>query len=254
MTIGPIDRFSSRVDNYIKYRPGYPIELVLLLERECGLTTDSVIADIGSGTGKLSEPFLQNGNFLYGVEPNARMRTAAEGLLSRYHRFASIDATAEKTSLQCHAVDFVIAGQAFHWFKHHDFRNECLRILKPGGWIVLVWNERQLATTPFLQEYERILLKYGRDYEAVRHENARNRIAEFFSPATPREKTFANEQKFDFEGLKGRVMSSSYTPEPPQPSFTSMLKDLTRAFEKHQTNNRVCFLYDTRVYYGRLDS
>src|SRR5581483_9144642 len=153
-------RFSSRVDNYIRYRPGYPAEILALLKRECALKKESVIADIGSGTGLLSRMFLENGNVVYGVEPNSEMRKAGERLLASYSQFHSIAGTAESTTLPVRRVDFVTAAQAAHWFDRKKARAEFIRILKPGGWLVLVWNERCIDT-PFLRDYEQLLLTYA---------------------------------------------------------------------------------------------
>jgi len=248
-----IDRFSSRVENYIRYRPGYPAEIVSLLSSECGLSPHSVIVDVGSGTGKLSELFLQHGSLVIGIEPNSGMRSAAENLLSQYPNFRSLNATAEATSLESNSVDFVTAGQAFHWFDPIKARIEFQRILKPDGWAVLVWNLRLVDTTPFLREYEALLLKYGTDYEQVRHENAAPAIKDFFAPNQPEFRSFPNSQVFDFEGLKGRVLSSSYTPEPDHPSFESMISELRQVFDRHQTQGTVSCDYDTQVFFGRLN-
>jgi len=247
-----VERFSSRVDNYIKYRPGYPTEIVTILKNECGLTPQSIIADIGSGTGKLSELFLKNGNAVIGVEPNAGMRVAAEKILESYSSFKSINGTAERTTLDPTSVHFITAGQAFHWFNPADSKTEFLRILKPHGWVALIWNDRKLQSTPFLQDYEAFLLKYGTDYQAVRHDKAEERIADFFGPATVTLKVFPNDQVFDFDGLRGRVLSSSYTPDPEHPNFPPMVHELEQIFDKHQRNGRVVFDYDTKVYYGHL--
>src|SRR6266542_86616 len=215
----PIERFSNRVEDYVKYRPGYPIEILDPLRSECGLTVASVNADIGSGTGELSEIFLQNGNHVLAVEPNSAMRLAAERLLVNLKRFRSVNGSAESTTLQDNSVDFVTAGQAFHWFDQIKTRLEFERILKPGGWVVIIWNERRLDSTPFLRAYEELLLKYGTDYQQVRHENVIKEIAAFFQPETFALETFENVQRFDFESLKGRVFSASYTPEPGSANF-----------------------------------
>jgi SAM-dependent methyltransferase len=246
-----VERFSSRVENYIKYRPTYPIEVIQLLENECGLTPQSVIADLGSGTGKLAEVFLQQGYAIIGVEPNAAMRAAAEKLLDNYENFSSVNGTAEDTTLAESSLDLIIAGQAFHWFDPAKTKVEAARILKTNGWIALIWNDRKLATTPFLQDYEALLLKYGTDYKEVRHDRAESAIDEFFSPSKPKLAIFHNEQIFDHDGLRGRVLSSSYTPEPDHPDFPAMMLDLKSVFEKHQQNGRVVFDYDTKVFYGR---
>ena len=143
-------RFSSRVDNYVKYRPSYPPEVVELLAAECGLTPGALVADIGAGTGLLAELFLQNGYRVLGVEPNREMRQAGERLLGDYPHFTSIDGTAEVTTLADKSVDIITAGQAFHWFDREKARAEFARILRPGGWVALVWNERRVDATPFL--------------------------------------------------------------------------------------------------------
>ncbi len=149
-----LPHFSRRVENYIKYRPRYPQTIIALLQRECHLTTTAVIADIGSGTGLLTEVFLKNGHRVFGVEPDSEMRAAAEYLLQRYRHFTSISATAEATTLADHSVDVVTAGQAFHWFDREQARREFLRILVPNGYVVLVWNIQRTAGTPFLAALE----------------------------------------------------------------------------------------------------
>lgn len=249
----PTERFSSRVENYAKYRPGYPQEIISLLLEECGLTSSSVIADVGSGTGILSEMFLKNGNTVYGIEPNREMREAGERLLQGYANFRSIDGAAEATTLADEGVDFVTAGQAFHWFKRDRARREFLRILRPGGWTVLIWNERRTDTTPFLVAYERMLMEYGTDYEAVNHTNIDEQVvAEFFEPGAFSLKIIDNRQDFDFESLKGRLLSSSYTPEENHPNYTPMLRELERIFREHAVKGEAAFEYDTKIYYGQL--
>jgi len=247
-----VERFSNRVADYAKYRPGYPREILRLFETKCGLTPRSIIADVGSGTGKLTEIFLANGNPVFGIEPNAVMRESAEALLANYPNFRSVDGTAEATTLAESSVDFMTAGQAFHWFDPVAAKLETARILKPGGWAALIWNDRKLTSTPFLEDYEAVLLKYGTDYKEVRHTNAERLIAEFFAPEEVKLEVFPNEQVFDLEGLQGRVRSSSYTPPPEHPSFASMMNELEQIFETHKKNSRVVFDYDTKVFYGHL--
>jgi ubiquinone/menaquinone biosynthesis C-methylase UbiE len=212
-----------------------------------------MIADIGSGTGKLSELFLANGNIVIGVEPNAPMRAAAESILAGSPTFRSVDGTAESTTVDDASVDFIIAGQAFHWFDVKKTRDEFKRILKRNGWVVIIWNERQTASTPFLRAYEQLLLTYGTDYQEVRHENAEPTVKEFFAPKQPRFAQFPTNQSFDFEALRGRLLSSSYTPEPSSQHFQPMLAELESIFNKYQENGLVRFDYDTRVFYEQLD-
>lgn len=247
-----VERFSSRIADYIKYRPGYPSEIITLLTRDCGLMIDSVIADIGSGTGKLTELFLANGNVVFGVEPNAGMRSAAEQILKSFLNFKSIDGNAESTRLEDSSIDLITAGQAFHWFDPNKFKLEAKRILKPSGWVVLTWNARKLVSTPFLEDYEHMLLTYGTDYQDIRHEKAEELIPKFFAPKSCKAAVFPNNQVFDFEGLKGRVRSSSYTPEPGHQRFEPMIEELRNVFDRHQKNGSVIFEYDTKVFYGQL--
>jgi ubiquinone/menaquinone biosynthesis C-methylase UbiE len=246
-------RFSNRVENYVKYRPGYPTGAADVLAKECGLTSESVIADIGSGTGILSEVFLKNRNRVFGVEPNREMREAGEKLLGKHPDFTSVNGTAEETSLADRSVDFVTAGQAFHWFDREGARKEFTRILRPGGWVALMWNERLTDTSPFLRAYEELLQRFGTDYAAVDHRNVdTDAITAFFAPQTFTLKKFENRQIFDYAGVKGRLLSSSYTPEPDHPTYHPMLDALRTLFEEHQVGGKVSFDYITLLYFGRL--
>lgn len=251
--IDPTKRFSSRVENYIKYRPGYPAAILDLLQEQCGLTRASVIADVGSGTGILTELLLKNGSPVFGVEPNRDMREAAERLLGKHPNFTSISGIAESTTLEDRSVDVITAAQAFHWFDREKTRREFLRILESGGWVVLIWNDRSTSATPFLKAYEDLLATYATDYAAVNHKQIdAGVIGSFFGGSGFKHAIFPNEQVFDFEGLKGRLLSSSYAPEAGHPKHTPMLNTLRAIFDEHQTNGNVAFEYDTAVYYGQL--
>ena len=246
-------RFSSRVDHYVRYRPGYPTEVLDLLKTACGLTSQNVVADIASGTGIWTRWLLSNGNAVFGVEPNAKMRKAGEEFLKSYPKFTSVAGTAEATNLADRSVDMVTAAQAAHWFDRPRARAEFLRILRPGGWVVLLWNERLTDSTAFLRGYEQMLLEYGTDYKEVRHEKTTAEIKDFFAPASYQERVFKFEQRFDYEGIEGRLLSSSYTPQPGQKNYEPMLDEMRKVFDQHQVNGEVVLEYDTRVFYGVLD-
>jgi ubiquinone/menaquinone biosynthesis C-methylase UbiE len=247
-----VERFSNRVANYVKFRPGYPKEVLQFLTDEINLQTSSVVADIGSGTGISAKLFLENGNPVFGVEPNAAMRLAAEEFLKDFPNFKSVEGTAENTNLNDTSVDFVVAAQAFHWFDKAKTRAEFRRILRDKGFVILIWNERQLDSTEFLREYEQLLLEYGTDYNQVRHENITAEILGEFFQAEFRQKVFQNHQVLDFEGLKGRMLSSSYIPSEDNPRFAEMIKTLESVFTKHQKNDTIQISYDTNVYYGQI--
>lgn len=247
-----VERFSNRVENYVKYRPSYPPEVLHLFHNEMFLQTDSVIADIGSGTGISAKIFLENGNKVYGVEPNKTMREAAEVFLQEFSQFESVDGTSENTNLPDKSVDFIIAAQAFHWFDLEKTRPEFRRILRDNGFVVLIWNERQLDTTPFLKGYEEILKKYGTDYEKVRHDHLDEKIFEDFFQTEFSHKSFLNVQTVDFAGLKGRMVSSSYIPSEDSEVFEPMIAELRDLFEKYAENGKIQILYNTNIYYTRF--
>jgi ubiquinone/menaquinone biosynthesis C-methylase UbiE len=245
-------RFSSRVADYIRYRPGYPSELIPLLRTECDLLPGHVVADMGSGTGFLAELFLKNGNRVYGVEPNEPMRKAGEEYLASYDNFSSVDASAEATTLDNASINFVTAGQAFHWFEPNAARAEFRRILKPDGRVVIAWNERRMDTA-FAARYEELLVKYGTDYTRVRDAYPEQEsIRKFFGSGKFSQRDLANEQVFDWDALAGRLRSSSYAPLEGQPNYAPMMAELQEMFRANQEDGHVRMEYATHVYYGRL--
>ena len=247
-----VERFSNRVENYAKYRPDYPREVLGLFQSEMNLNKNSLVADVGSGTGLSTRLFLENGNTVFGVEPNAAMREAAEFFLKDFSNFKSVDGTAEATTLPDESVDVVIAAQAFHWFDREKTRAEFVRILKDRGFIALLWNERQLDSTPFLRDYEQFLLKFANDYEKVRHENVHGGVLREFFQKDFSTATFLNVQTHDFDGLKGRVFSSSYMPSESDPVYDEMVAELGALFAKYSESGKIQILYDTNVHYSQF--
>jgi SAM-dependent methyltransferase len=240
------------VGNYVRYRPGYPHEVIEELRAECGLAPSHVIADIASGTGLWTRILLENGNRVCGVEPNSEMREAGERLLAGFPAFSSVAGTAEATTLAEGSIDFVTAAQAAHWFDREQARREFVRILKPKGWLVLLWNERLTDSTEFLRNYEQLLLKYGTDYKDIRHEHTTAAVNEFFDPGSFQERVFEMRQEFDYAGVEGRLLSSSYAPGPEHPQHAPMLCELRRIFDACAAAGRTAFEYKTRMYFGRL--
>lgn len=248
----PTERFSNRGENYIRYRPGYPREVVELLCTARALTSDSVVADIGSGTGKLTELLLPHVKCVLAIEPNLEMRQAGERLLLKQANFVSVAGTAESTTLADHSVDLIVAGQAFHWFERQQTRTEFERILKPGGQIVLIWNRLQTSSTPFLAAYEALLRQCAPEYKHVNHRNIdQAKLHEFFGHE-PQFHSIPYLQNFDFAGVRGRLLSSSYVPAEGEPGCEEMLTLLRAIFDTHHQHGQVVFHYDTLVYFGPL--
>jgi SAM-dependent methyltransferase len=247
------ERFSSRVENYVKYRPSYPAAVLELLSVRCGLAATSTVADVGSGTGILTELLLETGAEVVAIEPNREMRAAAERLLSDYGRFRSVAGSAEATTLPDSCVDLITASQAFHWFDVQKSRRELGRILRPRGWVALIWNERPLEAVPLLDEYDTLLRRHAPDYDRVREMRAdESKMRDFFG-RRPEVAVFPNRQTFDYSGLEGRLMSSSYAPEAGHPEHEPMIAGLRNLFERHSRAGKVLFPYRTLVYFGQLD-
>lgn len=256
MAIEVTHRFADRVDNYVKYRPHYPKGMLDFLLSQNIITSNSVIADIGSGTGISTEPFLKLNLKVFGVEPNKEMREAAEKILSSFGNFTSVNASAEHTTLEDHSVDVIVAGQAFHWFDKEETKKEFKRILKPNGFVVLLWNDRRTNSTDFLRSYEDFLQACAIDYKQVNHKNTQDKkiFDAFFGEGKYNEKWFYNFQDVDLTGLKGRVLSSSYMPNEGHKDYEHMMYCLKKVFARYQQNNLVRLDYDTKIYYGPLSS
>jgi len=250
MALDPKERFSSRAEDYVKYRPSYPREIVGLLEKECGFNANWRVADIGAGPGNLTQLFLSRGNIVYAVEPNQPMRAAGEALMRQYPKYDSCDGSAEETGLPDCCVDLITAGQAFHWFDQALARREFVRILKPGGWIALVWNKRKTDGSSFATRYEEILrtLTHKDPADGAPEEELRA----FFAPGEMREATFDNEQRLDFGSFLGRVLSSSYVPLAGTPGHEEIVAAITDLFTAEAVAGKIRFAYDTHVVYGKL--
>lgn len=253
----PTRRFSERVPYYHQYRPRYPAAVLEWMSNTIGLTPDSVIADVGAGTGILSELFLKHGNRVYAVEPNPDMRETAVQNYSSYPNFMPVDGTAEATTLPDSSMDFVVCGQAFHWFDPTKSKVEFRRILKPGGFVVLVWNTRPEHSTPFLEAYNLLMREFDVDGTESRTHGIQHGDSEalqaFFAPSGFEKQIFYNEQQVtSFEGLRGRVLSASYMPLPGQPRYEALMERLRDIFETHQQGGQVRMDYVTEMFWGRL--
>jgi SAM-dependent methyltransferase len=246
--------FTPLAEDYARYRPGYPTGVLDVLTRVCGLTPDWVVADIGSGTGNLARLFLANGNQVTGVEPNREMRELAEHLLAEYRGFRSLDGTAENIPLEASSVDLITVGQALHWFDVDRARAEFRRILRPGGWVAVLWNDQRSDVSAFAQEYGSIRRMYASAQPASDAAPSLDTgIDRFFGSVVPHEATFQHTKRFDLEGFLGRVRSSGFLPQPGASGHAELTALLTDLFVRHQCEGVVEFHYTAQLYLGHLD-
>jgi ubiquinone/menaquinone biosynthesis C-methylase UbiE len=251
--LDPLGRFSNRVDDYIRYRPGYPAELTAWLCETIGLSPSWVVADVGSGTGLLSKRFLEMGCAVHGVEPNAMMRAAAERAFARNARFISVAGSAEATTLANASVDLVAVGQAFHWFESEATRREWRRVLKPNGWALVVFNTRCIDATPFMRAYDQYLVDHAVDYAGVDHRRGlTDRLRDVFADYREWRHPFTLRHRYD--DVRGLSMSSSYVPAPGHPKHAAFFEGLRALVDAYATNGVVEFPYETEAYLGRVRS
>lgn len=246
------ERFTNRVGDYVRYRPDYPIAATDELSAELSLASGMTVADIGAGTGLLTLSLMRTGANVIAIDPNEDMLAAAREYLAGHDNVRIIVGSAEETSLSEQSLDAITAGQAFHWFDHARAREEFLRVLKPGGMVALVWNAKAFGTSPFLAGYERILDERVPEFAEVRHETSGDaEIAEFYG-SEPTVYSFPHEQRFNWDGVLGRAMSSSYTPKPGHSNHESFVTALRNLFHEHAEDDTIAWPYTTMFYVGTL--
>lgn len=249
----PTERFTERVDAYVKYRPSYPPEALRAIREALGVEPPAVAADVGAGTGIFSALLLAEGFGVIAVEPNLAMREAATRALAGHPRFSTVAGSAEDTGLEEASVSFVTAAQAFHWFDGPRARAELRRITRAPHPVALLWNKRSLDATPLLRAYEELLLRASDDYAQVRHENVRRSgIGAFFAPNGHEYLRFPTAHALSEEAFVGRTLSASYVPGKGHPRHDETVRSLRALFAEHQTQGVVELVYDTEVYVGRL--
>ncbi len=250
-----IDRFSGRAETYSRYRLRYPAAIVLdRINRWCGLQPHWLIADIGAGTGMLSEVFLSNGNPVIAIEPNEEMRASCNELLALWPQLEVRDGTAEATGLPAHSVSIVSAGRAFHWFDVLRALTEFRRILQPRGWLVLVSLGRAKDDTPQYRDFEALLTSSSTDYTYVRagyrvHDNLDGVfLANRHSEQIPLEQTLT------WEDFLGQTMSLSVVPQPSDPRFPTFTHQLRDYFQTYAANNLLTVPATCWIDAGRIST
>lgn len=246
-------RFSDRVENYSKYRPKYPKEIIQKLQDKKILTKQKIIADIGSGTGIFSQLLLDAGCKVIGIEPNKEMRVASQKILKNYKHFTSVNGQAENTTLQKNSIDVITSAQAFHWFDLKETRKEFLRILKPAGYLIIIWNERLINEIPFQKDYDSLLKSYCPDYNTPSSQKVTlEQIQEFFGNKNLELFICSNFQVLNFESFKGRLESSSYCLTKADSKYRILMKELRKLFDKYQKKGQVTLEYKTKMYFGQM--
>jgi SAM-dependent methyltransferase len=252
-TIDPLRRFSARARAYAAARPSYPAGVAAMMREEMALAPGAVVADVGSGTGKLTELFLDAGYRTFAVEPNPEMRAYADAAFAGRNGFVSVDGTAQATTLPAASVDAVAAGQAFHWFDPEAARDEWERIVRPGGWAILVWNLRRERSTPFMSAYDALIHRFATDMKLARAERAdESAMATLFRGRKPASRVLSHVHDMDRDTLRGRVVSSSFMPGEAEPGHREMQAAIDATFDAHAEGGFVRFEYDTPLFYGRL--
>lgn len=247
------DRFSDRAADYDKYRPDYPAELLDALERHGALSAGSVVADVGSGTGIFTRQLAPRCSYLYAIEPNRPMRKASLEHLRDLDHVVVLEGRAENTGLRPQSVDLVVAAQAFHWFDAFWTYEEWGRILRPDGRVALIWNERVTEGDDFHEEYERMLREFGTDYQSVDHRRYNlSAIKQFLEPDSLVHESFDHSQLLDYDGLRGRLMSTTYVPKENEANYDAMQERLSELFDRYNENGLVTMRYTTQLYLGTL--
>jgi len=248
-----MDKFTDKAEVYAKYRPSYPREYIEYLITEAGLNQDSIIADIGSGTGILSRQLIEKRFPVIGVEPNDDMRSLAEKSLKLDSRFISIKATAENTTIKDNSLDLVTVAQAFHWFDKEKFKLECQRILKQDAKVALVWNSRD-GSSDINKESAEVCQKYCPNFKGFSGGIEETPVVyqQFFKDGKYDFKNFSNDLQFDFNGFLGRYLSASYSPKKTDKEYNPFIAALSNLFEKYSKNGKVVIPNNTRSYLGKV--
>lgn len=244
--------FSGLANVYTMGRPVYATEFIDMLYSKYGVTEESIIADIGSGTGKLAKQLLDKGSMVYGVEPNADMRSIAIRELQNYAKFEAVNGTASQTTLKDNSIDYVTVAQAFHWFDVTEFKKECKRILRKDGLVFLVWNMRDMSSVVNQASYE-IYKEYCPKFKGFSGGIQKDdiRIREFFDNDYEYV-TFKNPLFYDKETFIHRSLSGSYSLRQGEEGYSEYVLRLRELFDEYEENGYLEMANNTVVYVGKI--
>lgn len=246
-------RSPSMVENYLRFKPNYPRKLIDFLYDDCGFSWESVIADIGSGTGTFTRLLLEKGSRVVGIEPNREMRETAERILcDEFPRFVSLDATAENTTLSDVSIHHIVCAQSFHFFNIDKCKKEFARILRPGGSVALIRSRPVVDNDEFSHEYEALVRRYSNDEGNNRTKINENLFSDFFPASSFLVFSLPDQLILDFEALKGRMLFFSDMPALGEKGYHELIEELEILFELYNQSGKVVLKYKTEAYAGKL--
>ena len=245
--------FNGLANDYTIGRPTYSNAFIESLYSQHGFTEQSVIADIGSGTGKFAKQLLDKGSFVYCIEPNDDMRKCATKELCKYRGFHTIDGTATETKLDEKSVDHITTSQAFHWFDVALFKKECKRILRNNGSVFLIWNMRDMSSEINQVSFE-IYSKYCPNFKGFGGGIQKDdiRIKQFFEDKYEYVE-FDNPLFYHKNKFISRSLSGSYSLKNGDDNYNEYINALSNLFEKYSKDNVLTMANKTVAYIGRLD-
>ena len=224
-------QFTGKASAYTKGRSDYPEALFDDLYHKYGFAPDSVIADIGSGTGKFCQPLLMRGSIVYAVEPNEDMLHAAPSFLRSASNYHPVKASAESTTLPDASIDHITCAAAFHWLDAKAFHAECRRILKPGGLVVMAWNVRD-REAPLNRAHAEVFRRFCPKFTSLSHgfDACQADLSIFYGGKYERiayeDSTVQDKKKF-----LARSLSSSYALKPKDAEYAGFVSALEELFD-----------------------
>ena len=242
--------FENKASKYSEGRPSYAPEVINKILNDI-LSTNGIVADIGSGTGVLTSEFIKKGYEIYAVEPNSDMRRKAEQKLSIYSNFHSVDASAENTGLNDKSVSLIIVASAFHWFDAIKFKQECMRVLRDNGVVCIIFNVR--VYDEFTKKQCKICKKYCDGFESLTHgyDKTINLIDDFYVGNYA-----VYEYDFPLEYTKqkfiSRCLSSSYAPLPDSKNYEAYICEIKALLDETFKEEILNIANKTMMFVGKV--
>lgn len=242
--------FTDRAENYLKGRPEYPAEFIEYLYNELGISKNDSIADIGSGTGKMSKLFLEKGNKVFCVEPNIDMRSLSNELLNHYKHYVSIAKPAEDTGIKSNVVDYIVCGNSYDYFDRNLAKPEFKRILKKTGKVIVTYYGQQNEKVS--EEIEELNSKYGLKQTYTIPQKNRD-FSDIFTKDKFIEKIFEHKFSESYEDFIAGCLSSSHAPKPNTENYNLYCDGLKKIFNNNKTNEKLELTFRLKCLIGNVD-